>query len=114
MAAQLRVVGEDFDKDYTYQMWLEDLQGLAWNAYARQGKTIEDFAVETGLCRATVEKFIWGDTKRPGMNTGFQMARATGFRLPPIPASAPRQPDEKSLAWAREILRQEAIGKRKK
>lgn len=114
MPAQLSLVASNDHRAYTHEMWVQDLQGLAWHAFKREGRTVEEFVVATGLHFKTVENFIWGDTKRPYPNTILRMAQALGFRLALIPASAPRQPDEKDLAWARDILRQDALGKRPK
>jgi hypothetical protein len=95
-------------------MRVQDLQGLAWHAFMRKGKTIEAFVAETGLHFKTVENFVWGETKRPSQNTVDRMTEALDFRYALVPLSAPRQPDEKDVSWAREILRREALGKRKK
>lgn len=113
MPANLKLV-PTIVETYTPEMRVQDLQGLAWHAFKREGRTIEDFVVETGLHFKTVENFVWGDTKRPYQNTVDRMAEALGFRYALVPLSAPRQPDEHDLAWAREILRREALGKRKK
>ncbi len=113
MAAQLSLVASN-DHQYTSEMKVQDLQGLAWHAFMREGRTIEDFVAVTGLHFRTVENFVWGDTKRPYPNTVDRMAEALGFRYALVPLSAPRQPDEKDVSWAREVLRREALGKRKK
>lgn len=99
---------------YTYEMWVQDLQGVAWHAFAREGYTIEKMAFAANLHYQTVENFVWGDTKRPTGNTVFQMAAALGFRLPLIASGAGRQPDEFDLSWAGQLLRTEALGKRKR
>lgn len=97
----LVVSNDDIEIALSYEAQMEDLRGVVWNAFVREGRTLEDIAVVANLHFLTVEKFAWGETKRPAFRTVFQLAMAVGFRAPFIPSNAPRQPDEASLHWAR-------------
>lgn len=90
--------------DYTYEMWAEDLRGIAWNSFIKGRLSMEDIAVMSGLRQNTVESFIWGVTKSPRATTVYQIARAVGFRSPWIPENAPVQPAERDYAAYRKSL----------
>ncbi len=97
--------GEGKQREYTYETWVEDLRGIVWNAFSREGRTIEDIATVANLHFRTVEKFAWGETKRPALRTAFELARAVGFRIPFIPIGSRVQPDEPDLGWTRSMIK---------
>lgn len=101
---QLTVVSNDDDIISSCEDWVADLRGVVWHAFIREARTLEDIAVTANLNKLTVERFAWGDTKRPALRTALQLAMAVGFRIPLISSSAPRQPDETSLRWTRPLL----------
>lgn len=87
-----------------YEEWVEDLRGIVWNAFKRGNMTFEHIAEKAMLHPTTVEKFAWGDTKRPAAWTVFQIAEAVGFRTSFLPADAKRQPDEQSFSRFRALV----------
>ncbi len=89
----------------SYEDLVEDLRGIVWNAFIREGRTLEDIAVAANLHTTTVERFAWGDTKRPAARTVIQLILAVGFRLPLIEAAAPRQPNEVDLRWMHSLIK---------
>lgn len=97
--------------DYTYEMWVEDLRGIAWNSFTKGRLSMEDITVMSGLRPKTVESFVWGVTKNPRATTVFQIARAVGFRSPWIPESAPVQPAERDYTAYRQSLPPTPAGK---
>lgn len=108
--AALRLVASNdqvptFKEDYTYEQWVQDLQGVVWSAFIRGHRSLEDIAVEANLAQKTVENFAWGQTKRPASTTTFALAKALGFRMPLIDARAPRQPDEPDLSGLHQLIR---------
>lgn len=103
----MRVVGRDeetaptFRSDYSYEDWVADLRGLIWNAFIKGRMTLEMVAEKSNLHLTTVEKFAFGETKRPASRTTFELARAIGFRMPLIPSDADRQPAEQDYSTFR-------------
>jgi hypothetical protein len=98
----------DLETTQSFENWVADLRGVVWHAFVREARTLEDIAVSANLHALTVERFAWGDTKRPALRTALQLAQAVGFRVPLISSSAPRQPDEASLSWTRPLLQTRA------
>lgn len=92
------------EPEYTYEMWVEDLQGIVWNRFIKGKQSLEDMAAAADLNPKTVDNFMWRVTKKPAARTVFQMAVAVGFRNPWIPADAPLQPDEQDFKLLREAL----------
>jgi len=52
---------------------LDDVRGHVWKRY---GGRFEELAVEAGLHEKTVEKFAWGDTKKPHFETVARLLAA--------------------------------------
>lgn len=93
-----------FRKDYTYEHWVKDLQGIAFQYFLTSGGCSKDLAVKAELGEKTVSNFVWGETKRPAARTVFQIAKALDIRCPFIPMDAPRQPDESDFSVLRASL----------
>lgn len=55
------------------------IQQKAWKAFTRGEMSIEDIASGAGIGKATAERFIWGDSKYPRLETVLRIAEALGF-----------------------------------
>lgn len=91
-----------FEQDF--ENWLEDLRGIVWNDFIKGRRSLENLAADAKLSLSTVQKFAWGETKKPHLQTVFKLMKALGYRLPVIPLTAPRQKDEVDYATLRSAL----------
>jgi hypothetical protein len=65
----MRVMNPGGNEITPAEQHLADLRGLVWHLFLKGKIDLEAFARRAGLHFSTVEKFVWGDTKRPHQRT---------------------------------------------
>jgi DNA-binding phage protein len=77
--------------------FLQDLRGMLWNSVPTCGMEWPELAREAKLHVSTIENFLFGQTKRPQMNTIYRLLTAMGFRIGILAADSAKQPGEIAL-----------------